>query len=343
MDFTVRPLQAIRAAFLAYMSVISTMSLSAEELKLRTTLKTENREISIIAVAPDGRTLGYADGSTIKLWDLRTSKQIATLRAHKMPVVWASFSADGKELGTACNLLRKLWDVSTFQEKRALPRQMKWVEATCFSNDLKTLAMPTPEGRIRLWSTDSGNELRTLGAGRLLFVGAMTFSCDDRMLASRGNQFNTVVSAPKPQDKGSLELWDLSSGELIVVFREHFVPEPRTIAISWDREHIAATTLDKTVKVWKMRSGREHICLKTSSYSRCVSFSRDGNRIVFEDEGDVTLYDIVKAQELGKVKAHSNAALAVAFTPDGKVLATGGSDYTIKIWDVYGEKTGKGN
>ena len=50
------------------------------------------------------------------------------------------------------------------------------------------------------------------------------------------------------------------------------------------------------------------------------------------DDGTVKLWETITGQELVAFKAHSNAVVAVAFSPDGKILATGSRDTTVKLW-----------
>ena len=50
--------------------------------------------------------------------------------------------------------------------------------------------------------------------------------------------------------------------------------------------------------------------------------------------GQVTLWDVASGRELGALKAHGKGVTQVAFSRDGRLLASGGSDNTIKIWDV---------
>ena len=70
---------------------------------------------------------------------------------------------------------------------------------------------------------------------------------------------------------------------------------------------------------------------------RCQVFSPDGSMLASAGhvDGAVRLWDVRAGKLRQEIKAH-DAPTAVAFSPDGKTLATGGYDGTLKLWDVSG-------
>jgi len=97
----------------ACMGLLPLGPLSAQEPKLRDTLKGHKQQVFSVSYSPDGGTL--ASGSvdeTIKLWDLKTCKERATLKGHKGDVISVAFSPDGKTLASGSwDKTIKLWEM----------------------------------------------------------------------------------------------------------------------------------------------------------------------------------------------------------------------------------------
>ena len=73
--------------------------------------------------------------------------------------------------------------------------------------------------------------------------------------------------------------------------------------------------------------------------STCVAalaFSRDGRILAWSGRGDglVSLHDAKTGAEVARLVGHGGLVRGIAFAPDGRALATGGADRTIKLWDM---------
>ncbi len=142
---------------------------------------------------------------TIKLWDVKTGKEILTLPGHYDAFVESvSFSPDGKTLASGSDDdTIKLWDVKTGNEIRTLKGHDSSVKSVSFSPDGKTLASGSADGTVKFWKVEKDKEIRLLKED-YGSVESISFSPDSNTLASGG-------------DDGTIKLWDLKTEQAIQI------------------------------------------------------------------------------------------------------------------------------
>ena len=178
----------------------------------------------------------------------------------------------------------------------------------------KLLASGGFDKTIRIWDVATGKNIATL-YGHSGDVLAVAFSPDGKTLASASF------------DK-SIKLWDVSTGNNIATLTGHFDPVV-SVVFSPDGKVLASGALGNVIKLWDV-----------ATYKNISNFNRYTDPDISEVDFKGKFPSPVKIPSKNFIiNGHAYISFDIAFSPDGKILASGTWENAIKLWDVTTSKT----
>ena len=149
---------------------------------------------------------------------------------------------------------------------------------------------------------------------------------------------------PSVAKQTTIQVYDLSTRQIKVTLPGHTHPV-KSLDFSPDGKLLASAG-GYTVRLWDTRTWKgsgKHI--HHNPEMLCVRFSPDGKLLAVGDgESDlphykllptaIILWDVATHEDVQWLRGHTNSIWALAFTPDGKTLASGSADQTVKFWDT---------
>jgi WD40 repeat protein len=281
--------------------------------------------VTALAYSPDGTTLasGGKDGA-IRLWDVDNGKECRRFAADNKEIRSLVFSPDGKHLvvGSGDDTPR-LWNVATGREIRTFGEKQGVFAPLALSPDGKWLATGYADGTVSLWDAASGEEKRHWRAGWGK-ARAMAFSPDGKTLAS-ALLWN-----------GGFRLWDVDTGRERNAAEGHYGPIS-LLRFAVDNKTLISGGFDRSILWWDMaaQTPRRRFTWTTDSFSG-FALSPDGNMIAVADinTDEMFLWDIGTGKAAKLTGKKAGRIQTIAFSPDGRLLASGGYNRAIQVWDV---------
>jgi WD40 repeat protein len=291
--------------------------------------------INAVVFSPDGGVLASAsDDGAIKLWSVVAGKEVATLNGHSLAVLCLAFSPDGALLASgSCDGTIRVWNTATKAEWAKLIGHSDWVRCLAFSPDGSTLVSGSSDQSIRLWELRSTKERARWpsspeGSIRRAPLDAASFSADGRVLA---------VS----DSSGEVALWSVLTAQ-----------KQRTMR--GDSGHIGGVTFadgckflaslsNRKVAIWEAATGKKAAVLDCGECTMSLAMSPSEKVLAIGlHDGKVQLWDVNTKERIASFEGHRSYVSAVAFAPDGKLLASanGGRRFSdqanrgeIRLWE----------
>ncbi|MDQ2855992.1 MAG: WD40 repeat domain-containing protein, partial [Acidobacteriota bacterium] len=297
--------------------------------------------------SPDGRLLAAftPHNNTLTILETPSGRVLQTLTPTSGGgvVQRASFSPDGTLIvtiyGPNDQQLRqpqsnqpagnenqvKIWEVKSGRELHSLTLDNAPLEVG-FSRDGRVLATLGAVGRVSLWDTQSGSRLRDLTSSPMGSLGSLGSMKPGQI---KPGSIPSISSMPNMADLSAMMtnvMGAMSAGTMgRMVTSIAFSPDGRTVATGGVE---SKSNFDMASLMAGGTSSKKSKSKKPPDYQDLMKDMK------VEAVGQVVLWDAATGSEIGVLKGHGKGVTQVAFSRDGRFVASGSTDNTIRIWEV---------
>lgn len=273
--------------------------------------------------------LSGSNDLTIRIWKLESGECTHTFKGQV-----AAWSPDCRGIILSGNHNSvSIFDVGSGERTHILSEHASSVLDVAWSPDGMHAVTASADRTLRIWDLNGSGVSIHREDGHRGYVSSKSFSKDGKFLVTASIDHRLIV-------------WDASTGKVLHILTGHGA-KVSCVACSFgaNRELIASGSNDQTVRVWDLPGA---LCLQElrghTSTIKAVAWRNDDAFLASGSVDSIRVWDplagscikVLKVDEGGRTQPHSISALA--WSPDGKTLASASTDHHLACWDIEKEK-----
>ncbi|KAK7305740.1 hypothetical protein VNO77_43650 [Canavalia gladiata] len=266
-------------------------------------------------------------GTCVYLWSASNSKvtKLCDLGPYDgvCSVQWTregSFISVGTNLGQV-----QIWDGARCKKVRTMGGHQTRTGVLAWNS--RILASGSRDRNILQHDMRVSGDFVSKLVGHKSEVCGLKWSCDDRELASGGNDNQLLV-------------WNQHSQQPVLRLTEHTAAVK---AIAWSPHQSGLLvsgggTADRCIRFWNTTNGHQVNCVDTGSQVCNLAWSKNVNELVSThgySQNQIMVWKYPSLTKVATLTGHSMRVLYLAMSPDGQTIVTGAGDETLRFWNVF--------
>lgn len=236
--------------------------------------------------------------------------------------------------GIASDKSAHVWDTSSGKSIATMKGEIGLIESADLSSDARRIATCS-KSKVQIWDADNGTEITAIDSPAE-DISLISFTSDGRRICRVAQE--------------GMRIWDVDTGQQRA-FIEAPTRKPLDSVMSRDRRLVATSWGDRSwepdsIRIYNTDMGIEQVNVSGRGFGfNTAAFSPDGRYLAaakgdagfakdYKLPADVHICDTSSSAEVGILHGHAERISSVAYSPDGRLLVTSSSDYTIRIWDA---------